>query len=67
MATPLPRKRRFFDGLARQTQDALDQLTQQEYEPDDGTDLNELAAKAYLIGFRNAAVLYGTKQKIPTA
>lgn len=63
MATLTPRRKTFYGGLDLVTQSALTALADREYEPDDATDLQELAAKAYLLGFRNAAVLFAPQQK----
>ncbi len=42
-----------FTGLSLEVQDVLTKLTDEMYVPDDGTDLQELAARAYNLGKEN--------------
>ena len=55
-------KKRFFDGLDVELQAALSCLCDGDYELNDGTDLCELAAKAYLLGYRNGALQFQPKK-----
>jgi hypothetical protein len=58
-----PRKKRFFDGMDMEQQRSLSTLASHAFESDDGTDLQELAAKAYLLGYREAVVQFSQPAK----
>ncbi len=60
---PAAPKHKFFAELSPEEKLVLSALVDLEYEPDDCTDLQELAARAYMLGFRQAAAQFAQPRK----